>query len=93
MVLRSTVNRQIRTREGFDVKIKRDGRVINKNSQLPPYDRWEKALRGDKSVEFWKNKRFFVCFPGYEVDVLKADGTVARGNNFLNTVRDSYLDE
>ena len=31
-------------------------------------------------------------YPGFEVEVLKADGTVAHGRMLLTTVRDSYLD-
>ena len=91
MVSRSTVNRQIKRREGFDVKIKHNGRVIKKNTQLPSYDRYEKALRGSKSVTFWINNRFFTCFPGLEVEVLNANGKVARGKTRLSTVRDTYL--
>jgi len=93
LVLRSTVNRQIKKREGFEVKIKRNGRVVNKNTQLPSYDRYEKALKGNKSVTFWKSNRFFTCFPGLEVEILNANGKVARGKTRLSTVRDTYLDD
>jgi hypothetical protein len=93
MVLRSTVNRQIKAREYFDVKIKRDGKLVNKNSQLPPYDKWRKAQKGNRSVAYWKKNRFFRCYPGYEVDVLYEDGRVARGKTLLTTVRDSYEED
>lgn len=91
MVLRKTVNRQIRKCEGFDVKIKHDGRLVKKNSSLPAYS-FKVALKNTKSVAQWKSERFFRCYPGYEVNVLDAKGKVARGKTKLGTVRDTYLE-
>jgi len=92
MVLRKTVNRQIRKCEGFDVKIKHDGLVVKSNSRLPAYG-YMKALKNIKSVAQWKNDRFFERYPGYEVDVLDARRKVARGKTKLGTVRDTYLED
>ncbi len=92
MVLRNTVIRQIRKREGFNVKIKRDGRGVHPNTTLPGYP-FERALRGVKSVAQWKEDRFFKCYPGYDLDVLNAQGKVAQGKTKLSTVRDTYLED
>ncbi|MCJ7575480.1 MAG: hypothetical protein MUO80_02200 [Dehalococcoidia bacterium] len=91
MVLRKTVNRQIWRCEGFEVKIKHDGRVIKSNCSLPVYT-YKNALKNVKSVAQWKIDRFSRCYPGYEVDVLDAKGKVARGKTKLGTVRDTYLE-
>lgn len=92
MVSRKTVNRQIKKCEGFDVKIKRGGRLVNRNLSLPGY-RYMIALKNTKSVAEWKSERFFKCYPGYEVVVLDAKGKAARGNTKLGTVRDTYLED
>ena len=92
MVSRKTVDRQIKKCEGFDVKIKHDGRLVNRNTSLPAYG-FRIALKGKKSVAQWKSERFFKCYPGYEVDVLDAEGKTARGKTKLSTVRDTYLED
>lgn len=92
MVFRKTVNRQIRKCEGFDVKIKRGGRGVRLEVNLPAYG-YSIALMNKKSVAQWKNDRFFNCYPGYDVDVLDAKGKTARGKTKLGTVRDTYLEE
>jgi hypothetical protein len=42
------------------------------------------------TVEAWKQRRFRHLYPGFKVEVLLADGTRARGNTRLGTVRGSY---
>jgi len=92
MVLRKTANRQIWKCEGFEVKIKRGGRGVRPEVNLPAYG-YSIALMNKKSVAQWKNDRFSNCYPGYDVDVLYANGRVAQGKTKLSTVRDTYLEE
>ncbi len=91
MPLRRTDNKQIKRCEGFAVRINHDGRAVNVNSTLPAY-RYKKALKNIKSVSQWKSDRFFTCYPGYDVDVLDAEGKAARGKTKLGTLRDTYLE-
>ena len=44
------------------------------------------------SVNDFKNK-LKKQYPGYDLDVLKADGNKATGQTKLSTVRDTYLSE
>ena len=44
------------------------------------------------SVSDFRDK-FQRQYPGYNVDVLKGDGSKAPGQMKLSTVRDTYLDE
>jgi acyl-coenzyme A synthetase/AMP-(fatty) acid ligase len=44
-------------------------------------------------VSEWKKGRFKKSYPGYDVDVLDADGEPAKGQTKLGTVRDTYNEE
>jgi len=50
-------------------------------------------MKGVATVAGWKEVRFRQMYTGFEVNVLKADGSVAPGNTRLTTVRGTYLDE
>jgi hypothetical protein len=89
------VETQIANQEGFDVIFKtQDGRDIRGDKDGIPgyYGRYELAASHAKTVEAWKGTRFRPHYPGYDVDVLYGDGTVANGNALLRTVRDSYAE-
>jgi hypothetical protein len=45
------------------------------------------------SITQWKSERFKKEYPGFAVDVLNANGSVAHGRTLLGTVRDTYLEE
>ncbi len=79
--------------EGFDIRIKNNGKDLRSDkSGLKQYE-GNKASRNAWTVSEWKKKKFEYQFPGYEADVLDGNGEVARGNTTLGTVRDSYSDE
>ncbi|MCS4305721.1 hypothetical protein M2404_000034 [Rheinheimera pacifica] len=42
------------------------------------------------TVSEWKQARFAVQYPRYDVEVLDGDGSVVKGQTKLGMVRDSY---
>jgi len=66
---------------------------VRGDKQLPKQYEADRALKNTATVSSWKQLRFYKQFPGYEVKVLYADGSVARGNTTLGRVRDSYMDD
>lgn len=66
---------------------------VRGDKQLPKQYEADHALKNTATVSSWKQLRFYKQFPGYEVKVLYADGSVARGNTTLGRVRDSYMDD
>lgn len=80
--------------EGFEVTIRsldgkkdiRDDYFIDKQYEA------DRMSKNSFSVQDWK-KKFKRQFPGFEIDVLMGDGSKARGQMKLSTVRDSYLEE
>lgn len=89
------VEKRIWDKEGFDVIIRhRDGRDLRGDfTGLPQYTRYERMAKNDMTVSDWRETRFYPAYPGYDVDVLDADGNPVSGNMKLGTVRDSYSDE
>lgn len=84
------VEQRIFSIEGFEVKIKNNGRDLRGDAQLPKQYEAERMTRNSFSVSNWVDK-FKTQYPGYEIDVLKNDGSKARGQTKLCTVRDTYL--
>lgn len=79
-------------REKFKVwNIRRHGKLVRvtANGVMSEYD-WGKMLKGGKTVNEWINERFKVTYPGFSCDILKGDGTVARPQTLLSTVRNTY---
>jgi len=73
------------TEEGRDVRGDRTG--------IPGYlNKFENKAPGRMNVEGWKERRFRPIYPGFDVEILMADGTHAHGNTLLETVRASYED-
>ena len=89
--LRNVQNR-IRATEGFRVKFRYWGGkdVRDDLTGMPLYPRYEKMALNDMTVAYWKTKRFYPAYPGYDVDVLDADGNPCAGNTKLRTVRGTY---
>lgn len=79
--------------EGFEVQITQtiDGRDrdVRGDKILPKQYEAERASKNSFTVSEWKQK-FQIQFPGYNVNVLNYDGSKARGNTKLSTVRDTY---
>ncbi len=59
---------------------------------LPQYP-FKIRASGDITVEQWKTIRFRRIYPGFEVDVLDADGRSVHGNTKLETLRRTYIEE
>ena len=93
----ATINRvenQIANVERFSVVFTQFGRDIRGDREgITGYaGRFEKGAPGRMTVEGWKARRFRPLYPGFEAEVLLADGTPARGNMRLSSVRNSYED-
>jgi hypothetical protein len=80
--------------EGFNVRIRhgRDGRDVRSDKGNVKQYSFKRALKHSKSVKDWREGRFVRSYPGYAVEVLRADGSVAHGRSLLGNVRDGYLD-
>ena len=59
---------------------------------MPTFKR-QRAMKGSSTVAHWRRVCFDSMFPGFAVDVLYADGTIAAGNTRLTTVRDTYYED
>ena len=65
---------------------------MRSDKNIPKQYEAERMTRNSFTVSEFKEK-LRRQFPGYDFDVLNADGTIARGQTNLCTVRDTYLDE
>jgi len=84
------IERTIWNIEGFQVKIMQNGADVRGDKFIPVQYTAERMSKNSFTVSEWKAK-FQRQFPGYDVVVLNANGSVARGNVKLSTVRDTYL--
>jgi hypothetical protein len=78
--------------EGFEVRIKNNGKDLRGDKGGLPQWPGLRASRNAMTVSQWKGK-FSNKYPGYEVDVLDVNGEVVSGNTLLATVRDTYIDD
>ena len=89
----SVVEGRIFSVEGFQVQIMALDKDVRSDKQLPKQYEADRALKNTATVRSWKQLRFYKQFPGYDANVLYADGSIARGNTTLGRVRDSYMDD
>ena len=89
-----SVEGKIEKLEGFGVRFRHahDGRDVRSDKEDIPTFGYERAAKDDYSVSEWKKRRFAQKYPSYDVDVLKADGSVAHGATKLGSVRATYED-
>ena len=85
-----TIERKIGEIEHFDVIIRQNGADVRGDRVLPKQYSGERASSGNRTVSDWRRTRFSTDFPGFDVDVLMANGEKARGNTLLSNVRASY---
>ena len=88
----SIVEKRIFDTEGFQVLFRDGGKNVRGDKQMPKQYEAERATRNSFSVKDYKEK-LNRQFPGYEFDVLNADGSIAKGQTKLSTVRDTYLED
>lgn len=84
------IERTIWNIEGFQIAITQNGINIRGDKVLPKQYAAMRMSKNAFTVSEWREK-FQSQFPGYDVQVLYADGSIARGNTLLSTVRDTYL--
>jgi hypothetical protein len=89
-----SIERQIYRIEGFRVRILhgRDGRDVRGDKGGVPGFTYARAMKNDANVVQWRRQRFDRKYPGYKVEVLRADGLAAHGGTLLGTLRRAYLD-
>ena len=89
-----TVERQVGNLEGFDVRFCHpDGSDVRSDkTNIPLYRRFERAAKGTMSVSAWRDQRFKQPDPGFECEVLDANGDTCHGATLLSNVRDSYTE-
>lgn len=89
----SSIEKRIEKIEGFRVEFKdASGKNLRSDKNIPKQYEAERMTRNSFTVSEFKGK-LQRQFPGYDFDVLNSDGTVARGQTNLCTVRDTYLPE
>ena len=90
---RVTVGRlesQIEQVEGFRVHLTRDGgHVGDDKKELASYP-FQRAGFERSTVQDWTESRFHRYYPEFDVEVLLANGQVAKPRRHLAAVRDSY---
>ena len=85
------VEKRIFSVEGFNVKFEKDGKAVpGKKKDMPQYDYKSAATKTWTAAE-WTKKRFKQKYPGYDVQVLDAEGNKVVGNSTLETVRNTYV--
>ncbi len=87
------VENQIARIEGFRAVFLTENRrdLRGDRTGIPGYStHFAKKASGRMTVEGWKQRRFRPIYPGFDADVLMANGQPARGNAFLETVRRTY---
>lgn len=86
----STVAAEIGEIEGFDIRfVDGDEDVSRRRVEDYPYER---AARGAWTVAKWREQRFLPNYPDFQVEVLRADGSVAHGKTLLDTLRAEWAD-
>ncbi len=86
----STVAAAIGEIEGFDIRfVDGDEDVSRRRVEDYPYER---AARGAWTVAKWREQRFLPNYPDFQVEVLRADGSVAHGKTLLDTLRAEWAD-
>jgi len=89
-----TRERQISNLEGFDTCFTYEsGRDIRSDMTDIPKFSYDRAAKGDMTVAEWIQKRFKQTYPGFNCQVLDADGTVVHGGMKLSNVRETYQGE
>lgn len=84
------IEKTVRSIEGFEIRIMyNNGTNVRGDKSIPKQYVAGKMSKSSFAVGDWKAK-FQSQFPGYEVQVLNADGSVARGTTLLSTVRATY---
>jgi len=85
------VERRIYLVEGFPVTIRHlDGRNVRDDRTRMPQYRFRRALSDRANVAAWKEGRFQPAYPGFDVDVLGADGRRVHGGTLLGTLRREF---
>ena len=84
--------REIAEKEGFDIwNIKQHGKIVRvtNNGVMGKYD-FDKKAKGARTVNKWIKERFQRCYPGLSCQVMNGNGTPAKGQTKLDTVRKTY---
>ncbi len=80
--------------EGFRVAVQHlhGANVRSDRAGLPTWP-YERAAKDSWTVADWKRERFAATYPGFNVEVLDADGDPVPGQTRLESVRDTYVED
>ena len=92
MPLVKNIEKRIFNIEGFEVNILYNGKNVRGDASLPTQYYAERMTRNSFSVSDFREK-FQNQYPGYSIEVLRADGKKVSGQTKLSTVRDTYLND
>lgn len=85
------LEQKISRTEEFSVIIRHsNGRDVRDDTDIPSNYNYNRKAKNSMTVSQWKEQRFYPALPGYDVDVLLGDESVATGQTILGTVRDSH---
>ncbi len=85
------IAREIREFEGFEVRIRQAAASRGELKSMQGYKRrYDRIAWNTFTVDDWRRRRFNDDYPGYVVDVLKPDGSVATGRTALAKLRALY---
>ena len=88
-----TVERQMGNLEGFDVRFYHpDGTDVRSDKGNVPSYSFERAAKGNLNVSSWRDQRFKRSYPGFDCEVLDAQGNPCHGATLLSTVRETYTE-
>jgi hypothetical protein len=82
--------REISDREGFDITVTKNGKdaKLRKNGVMKEYP-FKRKLKDSATVADWRD-RFEKEYSGLSCKILNGDGTIAKGQATLKTVRSTY---
>jgi len=79
--------------EGFDVAFMQNNRNVSGAKVILKTYTFSNMAKNDMTIQEWKTIRFNSLYPGYDVEVLDADGVNLPGNTKLGTLRDTYSED
>ncbi len=94
MPMVKNVEKKIWDIEGFEVKIlSSQGKNLRGDKRDLPQYAYVRKISGESTVNDWKQNRFYISYPGLDVEVLDVVGISVAGNTKLKNVRKTYEDD
>ena len=82
-----TVERKIKSTEGFTVHFLKNGQNVRSDQEGIPQYSYQRRAGNDMTVSEWKNARFYSNYPGYDANVMDKNNQVAHGSTKIENIR------